>query len=273
LTPAPKAKRALASSDKTQQQILGAAIQEMLQDDIMPDEGEDMMSDYLILGALIAPKIKAKIWKGEYVDLTTLGEGKDQAVSVAVNKNDSLIRLTQSNPNPPGNIHEWLRLFATYAAVYVQAFPEQAAAIMSYMIRILDMQRSYGGLIWRSYDEKFRKVKGKCQKLPWHVVNWQIALPCINMVPGTSGNKGQALNKRPFRDQPGTSAQGQASGQTGKKSRIPRGYCFKYDKSGSCPTKDCKFNHLCSICGGKGHNRHKCPQKGNSSNTSKNTSP
>jgi hypothetical protein len=40
-----------------------------------------MMSDYLTLGALIAPTIKAKIWKGLYVDLTMLGEGKDHAVS------------------------------------------------------------------------------------------------------------------------------------------------------------------------------------------------
>ena len=144
---------------------------------------------------------------------------------------------------------------------------------MYYMIRILDMQRRYGGLIWRSYDEKFRKVKGKCQKLPWHVINWQIALPCINMVPGTNVNKGQVTNKRPFREQPGTSSQGQASGQAGKKDRILKGYCFKYDRSGSCPNNDCKFKHICSICGGEGHNRQKCHQKAKSPDTSNNTSP
>jgi hypothetical protein len=73
---------------QTHQQILGAALQEMIQKESAPVQDEDTMSDYLILGILVNPKIKAKIWARQYADLTTLGDNKEQSVAVTLNKSD-----------------------------------------------------------------------------------------------------------------------------------------------------------------------------------------
>jgi hypothetical protein len=223
-----------------------------------------MMADYMVLGALLDPKIRDNIWAGKYVELSTLGDTKEHSVSVALNTKDSLLSLTPSKAQPPGNFFEWLRLFSTYTAVYVEKFPDQAAAMTTYQIRIMDMQRSYGGLIWRNYDEKFRRLRAKMPGMAWQVINWQIALPCINVAPGAGAGAGRgqtSYNKRPFRDQPGSSQRGQASGQanTGRGNALG-GFCHKFNNRGACQNKPCKFKHNCSNCGG-GHGKVKCTQQ------------
>jgi hypothetical protein len=249
-----KVPRAHASAGQTQQKILGAALQAMLQEEPNMDQGEDMMADYLVLGALLAPKIRDNIWAGKYVELSSLGDSKEQSVSVALNSTDSLISLTPSKAQPPGNFYEWLRLFSTYTAVYVEKFPAQAAALMTYQIRIMDMQRSYGGLVWRNYDEKFRRLRAKMPGMSWQVINWQIALPCINVAPGAGSGAGKG--------------QGPGQAKAGY-DRTPRGHCFKFNGKG-CSAKPCKFKHICGSCGGT-HSRLKCTDKHRPADTSKNT--
>jgi hypothetical protein len=76
--PPRKVPHAQAKAGQTQQQILGAALQAMLHEEPNNDQGEELMADYLVLGALLDPKIKDNIWAGKYVELSSLGDSKDK---------------------------------------------------------------------------------------------------------------------------------------------------------------------------------------------------
>lgn len=223
------------------QQILGAALQQMVQGPAPQLPGENPMSSFLVLGAILDPKVKAKIWEGKYVELSSLGDSKEPAVAVSVNKDDSLISLTPSKTPPPSNIYQWQRLFSTYAAVYTERFPAQAPGIITYAIRILDLHKQYGGTAWREYDENFRRVRAHCPTLPWHTINWDMAMSSIHLPAN------QQSQKTPNASQPSSSSH----------RATQKGTCFKFDQKGSCANTKCRYKHICTICG-KGHSRQKC---------------
>ena len=92
------------------------------------------LASFLVLGATLEPKIKAKICEGGYVDLGALCSPTDTTVSVAMGNNGQpSISLTPVRTKPPSSIYEWLRLFFTYASIYLQAHADEAASLMTYM--------------------------------------------------------------------------------------------------------------------------------------------
>jgi hypothetical protein len=228
----------------------------MLQGETPQLAGENPVSNFLVLGAILDPKVKAKIWEGKYVDLATLGEQKEPTVAVSVNKDDSLVSLTPAKTPPPANIYQWQRLFATYAAIYAERFPAQAPALFTYSIRILDLHRQYPGTAWRTYDENFRRVRAHCPTLPWHTINWDMAMASIHMPTSQQAQESPpAKQKQPFRNQ--HVARGTTGQSTSTRRFTPRGHCFRFDQKGACATPSCQFKHTCTICG-MGHSRQKC---------------
>ena len=179
---------------------------------------------------------------------------------MAINKDDSLISLTPSKMPPPANIYQWLRLFATYAALYTETFPTQAPAMFTYAIRILDLHRQYGGTAWRIYDDNFRRVRAHCPTMPWHTINWDMAMSSLH-IPATFQ---QSQKTATAAGQPAAGPQG---GQAAKGSRLtPKGHCFRFDQRGSCSRTDCRFTHTCTICG-KDHSRQKCGEQSKPNST------
>jgi hypothetical protein len=252
----------LSVPEQTHQQILGAALQQMMQGPTQQLTGENPVSNYLVLGAILDPKVKAKVWEGKYIELSSLGDQKEPAVSVAINQDDSLISLTPSKVPPPANVYQWLRLFATYAAVYTERFPAQAPSMFTYAIRILDLHHQYRGTAWHTYDENFRRVRAHCPTMPWHTVNWDMAMSSVH-IPTTfqQTQKTATAAKQPFRGQPTGRPQAGQAGQAAKGKRLTsRGHCFRFDQRGACTHTDCRFKHTCTICG-KGHSRQKCSEQ------------
>ena len=76
-----------------------------------------------------------------------------------------------------------------------------------------------------------------------------------------------AGRKQPIRNQPGGQHEDQPTGQSGTCNSTPRGFCYKYDQKGSCPADPCKYKHLCTNCGKKGHSKQKCRSQSQSSPT------
>ena len=118
------------------------------------------LTRYLVLGATLESKIKSKICEGGYVDLGALSSPTDTAVSVAMRNNGQpTISLTPMRTSPPSSILEWLRLFGTYASIYLQAHADEGSSLMRYMVASMDMSKCHGGYAWRVYDEKFRRIR------------------------------------------------------------------------------------------------------------------
>ena len=118
--------------------------------------------------------------------------------------------------------------------------------MFTYAVRILDLQHQYGGTAWRTYDENFRRVRAHCPTMPWHTVNWDMAMSSLH-IPSTSTQ--HQTHK--------TAATPLAGQVAGGRRPTPKGHCFRFDQRGSCSHSDCRFKHTCTICG-KGHSRQKC---------------
>lgn len=250
-------------SQNTAQSILTSALQQMFVPE-EEDQGEQLFSTYLQLGATLDLKTKTKIWSKQYVDLSQLTTKDDPSVSVSIQNNGQpSISLKPNKSAPPQNFNAWLQLFSTYAAVYLEKYPSEGPSIMTYIIRILDLSRKYQGYGWRSYDEKFRKIRVQVS-VPWHVVRTELLLECFALSTMYSNQiQNKMPKKQPFRGEKQFRSGSQF--QEGNY-RSPRGVCFTYDKFGKCtnPYKPCKYEHKCTVCDKSGHHRSICRQNATS---------
>ena len=253
----PKSQNSPYKKDESQE-IIANALQQLInprQDE--NKEGEQVMSSYLVLGSLVDKKIKMKIWMGEYIDLSQLKGKEDHSLSVSIqNDGTPSIALKPNKSAPPANIFQWLELFSTYASIYLERFPSEAPAMLTYINRILDLSRKYPGLLWRIYDEKFRQARifGGFQ---WHEMRWELIMESTFPI-------GKSSRPQPFRDNNRRfQVDAKQTNSTDESNyRSPQGYCFTYDKTGKCQNykQPCKFIHACSICRKRGHYRLTCYQ-------------
>ena len=128
------------------QDLLASVLQQMTAAQMTPTGEHQAVTPFLVLGSTLEPKIRAKIWEGAYVELGALASS-EPAVAVAVSNTGQQpsISLTTVRARPPGNILEWLRRFATYAAVYLERHAAEAPSVLTYMVSIVDMHRRHGG--------------------------------------------------------------------------------------------------------------------------------
>ncbi len=120
---------------------------------------------FLVAGATLPLKVKNQIWKGAYVDLSSLLPRRDAKIKEMNIKycegNDSQYSVSSTSKNrPPANIAEWTHMFQVYASVYTMRFPDAAPQLFSYAIKIASLQkRDRFKYVWRYYDELFRELK------------------------------------------------------------------------------------------------------------------
>ena len=138
---------------------------------------------------------------------------------------------------------EWLRLFSTYASVYLERHPAEAPSMLTYMVSIMDMHRNHGGFAWRLYDEKFRRIRAMTPALAWHITNWDLAMEALHSV-APSGRQAES-QQSPFRAM-----------QSPRKPSS--GVCYTFNRVGKCERANCPYAHVCSSCGRKGHARRAC---------------
>ena len=239
--------------------MLADTLSQMINPTSKDKEGERLISHYLILGSTLDPKIKSKIGSKEYIELSSLTDRSDPSVSVSVQNNGTpTISLKPNKAQPPTSFYQWLRLFGVYSAVYLQKFPEQAPAMMTYISHILDLFTKHQGFLWRTYDEEFRKIRAYVDA-PWHNTNWDLMLQTSHKIP--------QHNIIPQRNQPFRRGFNQQQGQPPKQRqdlyRTPRGHCFSFDKNGQCTnkTQPCPYKHECTRCGKRGHSKINCYSK------------
>ena len=227
--------------------LLGGVMQQMTSAQAASGGEQHIISPFLVLGSTLDPQINVKIWEGGYVDLSSMATVTDPSVSVAVTTDgqQTTISLTPVRARPPGNVMEWLRLFSTYASVYLEKHPAEAPSLLTYMVSIIYMHRNHGGFAWRLYDEKFRCIRALTPALAWHITNWDLAVEALHTVAPPPSSRQAESQPSPFHTM-----------QSPRKSSS--GVCYTYNRVGKCERTTCPYAHVCANCGRKGHARRTC---------------
>ena len=234
-----------ASQDTDYQALLAGALQHLSgATPLTPKQGESPMTPFLLLGATLDPKIKAMIWAHQYIELGSLASAAEPTVSWTLDPHSQLPQphVAPARVTPVSTFSAWLRAFCTYASVYVERHPSEAASLFSYIVRIQDMDRRHGGLAWRTYDEKFRRIHALLPSMPWHTTNWDLAMDAVH---GDTTRVTAFRRPSPFRlarRPPGSASSA---------------VCFAWN-DGRCANKQCRYRHACSVCGRPGHTRSTC---------------
>lgn len=185
---------------------------------------------YVPLGWHLAPEVRAKIQKGEYVDIFSL-------------------LLREPEPDPKGdqcpctlqsiktakverNWQNWVCGFIAYAGVVLQKYNTRGEELFKYMDIIHRLYLTYGRMGWARYDEQFRMRSSVCPQLSWCVLDQELWSQLVV-------NEWEQDGSQP----PGFPA----------KQRVqPTGICYAFNTQGSCLRQECTYQHACSSCGG-GH--------------------
>lgn len=139
-------------------------------------------------------------------------------------------------------------MFRTLACVFVQKFPQCAAALILYEQKVHDAQLKYQGDAWLKYDEGLRQkmqtwpvMEWNCQDMEGFTTHMVAAREDMNLREPTfrpHGPKGKYENQgQSFKSKT------QNSGKSGKS-------CWKYDKDECKWGAACRFKHACGSCGG-----------------------
>ncbi len=214
--------------------------------------GEELLSHHFTLGTTLSTRVKQRIVSGQYVDLTTMSTEKDSAPSLRFGSNEAPTLIYATKPKKIENIFDWINQFGMYAAVLLGAHPTLAPSMITYIVRIVQLHKRYGGNAWREYDIKFRQLKAAMPDstcLPWHKVETALLLDTVGLAtpaPAPAPNSGRNL---PFRSQ--------LARQSGSRAV---GVCFNFNASRGCSRARCIFQHACSKCGGA-HTQVDCSSK------------
>jgi len=228
-------------------------------DSVANDPGE-ALSMFLIAGATLDSKIKAKIWANEFVELGSLVPKNQLPPGLNIHSEagaSSQFSITSAKVRQPSNVNEWHRWFAIYAAVYTQKYPTEAPGLFTYITRIFKLKDTHPNTyIWREYDAQFRRVRAFVS-LPWHIQNLQILNDLdVNVSKSNVNVSNNNKNK--------------SNSSTGGGSQKSEKICFEYNKPTGCTSASCKFAHRCSNCGIKNHPKTRCHRAKSESSKSKN---
>ena len=245
----------------------------------------------------VPAKIKERIIKGEYIDLTTL---LPKAMLSSNVEPDHPGSLTLQLPSGPSNFtvqpaakgrkitsfSSWMEAWNIYLAIRVDFAPSSAPSLIAYQRIITSASVSYPLQSWLNYDVQFRMLAASNPSLRWDTRHHDLWLQCItpSSVQQSSrwpcpfcGATNHFPNRCPFRanssrqlpsgqrNDTGGQSSGASKSVTFSKnpSSNPRPgyvYCWDFNFS-SCRRDQCKFAHVCKYCGAN-HPARSCFRSG-----------
>ncbi|OCT76197.1 hypothetical protein XELAEV_18031392mg [Xenopus laevis] len=116
-------------------------------------EGTKDASILQLLGLHLSSLVKEKIIRGEYVDLLSLLPSAKEFLQTE-KKGDS----EEDRRRPVARTFtNWLQVFCIYCNILTEKYPGLAPKLLRHLDIVLEAYRSYGGVAWYIYDNRFRK--------------------------------------------------------------------------------------------------------------------
>ena len=168
----------------------------------------------------------------------------------------------------PSTYREWLELFLIYASILIEARPQEAAGLFTYIARIGELEAADHPLVWFEYDIAFRRLKAMKQDLPWQRTVMEILWP-IQKRRQMESHRSSSYSSQ------NTSQRSNQPFQRASGGSPPPETCHCYYYKGFCnKIATCPYNHICGHCQRAGHPLTKCHQaKGSNQNCHHNSKP
>ena len=221
----------------------------------------DSDDDFFHLTCHVDPALRAKIIKGEFVDLTKLlpkerglgGSGQamsDGSILELITKGGhTYFAPAKENDAKINNVCKWDAAFHVYAAIYSEANPTHAAEIWQYVYVI---HKAASNFVWDNvsyYDITFRQLMSQKLWRSWsktYAQAWNLAMvePLNKSSSGKSTHEGSSLGGlvkyHDWRDD----------------------CCWKFNRNKcSKSNADCHYDHCCTYCGGWNHGYYNCRKR------------
>ena len=221
----------------------------------------DQDDEFFHITSQIEPNSKAKIEKGEFVDLERLLP-REWVGNRGDDLNRQLFQLiaqgTNSYLDPPmpkagkiNSVRKWDQAFRVYAAIYTHANPSRSSEIWQYVyvIHTAAAANPWDNVYY--YDINFRKLMAS---KPWR--SW-----------GKTYTQGwnMAFNNSQTNFLSASNAHGYQSSNSGFKSQSrdwKDDCCWRYNKNKCKRTgSECNYDHRCTYCAGWNHGYHNCRKR------------
>ena len=235
----------------------------------------DQDDEFFHVTSQIDSNLKAKIERGEFVDLERLLP-KDKLSSVRAGSDDlnkQLFQLisqgtnTYLNPsdtrsgNRINNLKKWDQAFRVYAAIYTQANPGRSSEIWQYVYII---HTAATGNLWDNvsyYDIIFRELMASKPWRSWgktYTQGWNMAFNNG----GSFGHSHTGGHTGTYTNQEGSSSQGKSWKDD---------CCWRFNKNKCKRTaNECRYDHRCTHCAGWYHSYNNCRKRNNRGNGNNN---
>ncbi len=223
---------------------------------------------------VVPGKLVQRIQRGEFVDMAELLKDNVEAERRRLVVGDGKAGRLGRREVP--DIESWLQCFSAYAAVICAKYPHKARELWAYQAFVIAEHRKCGGRGWLLYDSAFRQQIASLDEVDFSRVNQGLyattflayggkGLFCSRCMASDHSQDECALH--PNRDVPvvqiqeraGRWRKDEAQGEA-RRRRGRRGACYAYNE-GRCPLPYCRFDHVCSLCGGD-HRRTSCRGRG-----------
>ncbi len=199
---------------------------------------------------VVPARIVRRILKGDFVDMAELTEENlEVELRRSLDGEDSK-PVPAHKLRPVGDLMGWVRAFCQFAGIVVQSHPGKAVDLWAYLAIVLSGGEK--GDWWRAYDSRFRQQVPSLEKAEFGRLDQALYTRCLL---SASSSGAQKATQSPSTD----------SGSAPKLKRRRVTACFAWNDGRACVAIPCRFQHICSRCGGD-HKKSACPPTGEGRN-------
>ena len=232
----------------------------------------DQDNEFFHITCHVEESLKSKIAKGEFVDLERLLPS--QKVGRSINEENGIFKfgmkegqafvtpVNESNGKIT-SVRRWDQAFRVYAAIYSKFNPSRASEIWQYIYVIHSASNSFPWENVAYYDYTFRQLMASKPWRSWrktYTQAWNLALKTNN---NSFGNFRHGGNGNGNGNGSGSSNYSYSNNNQQRKSRDWRDDCCRRFNKSKCTysSRDCKWDHKCTYCGGWNHGISICRKK------------
>ena len=203
------------------------------------------------VGANVPQATKEKVWKGEFVPLTSMLVDKQTTHTIPPWSFQQLgSNLVVQQAQPPKklikDINSWTNAFIIYMGIYIQKHPQRAQELLKYMQTVRTYANGFSYTTWVEYDREFRARQERNPTRSWAAIDMEAY---ARMMMHSNPMNQTTWAYRPAQQQFG-----------GRQTFLQRrsSPCFAFNRGECTKGTTCQFNHVCQSCGKAGHTARSC---------------